>query len=128
MAGSGDGAEVMWLAPVFEIVEVDVGGEVDVASVLVEVGAGKAILQEVTAQGSGEEARGGGGVVDGEKLPLVKAGEPCLEPLVVAFVDFDALAGGVVLLEEEGVGELFGWEEFFLEMGLGTGEMEFGPC
>ena len=93
--------------------EVDVGGEVLAADVLVEGGAFDAVLHEVAAEGAARAAMVEGGegvaVVDGEHLAGFPMGDPGGEPVVDGGVDFDALAGG------EGVwgdGEGFAVAEF----------------
>lgn len=116
---AGEGAEAELGAPGFEVVEVDVGGEVLAAGVGVGVGAGDELVEKVAAEGAAGAAvidfGGGVAVVDGEHGAGFPARDPVGEPGAVAVEDFEALAILPGVGEEGGVGEVGGGEPGFGE-------------
>lgn len=90
--------------PFDEVGEIDVGGEVLAAGVLIDGGAFEALVEEVGAERAGRaavvEGVGRGSVVDGEEFPGAPRWHPSGEPLVIGSVDLDALAGRVIDLPD----------------------------
>lgn len=84
------------LCPELEMGEVNVGGKVLLAHVVVDGRAGDALLAEIGTEGTVGaavvEKVEGIAVVDSQGVALFPAGCPGLEPLLVGAVDFDALA------------------------------------
>lgn len=88
------------LAPMDEVGEVDVGGQILASDVLIDRGAFEALLEQVGAEGAVRAAMkkliGGVSVVDGKDFSGLPIGHPGGEPVLIGVVDFDALADGEV--------------------------------
>lgn len=122
-----DSLKAQGLAPPFQIVKRDIGGQVGVTCVLVKVGTGESFLEKISTQGAAQEPLRGSDIVDGENLPSMERRQPMREPMMIAFVNLDSLVQWVVFFKKGRLWKALGGEKMFAEIGLRSGEVELRP-